>query len=417
MKRQSQTLFFILILVSCFLISEFSVYADSISVEQMLYQKLKDKDKLGTIYKDKFGSSMPSNMSSSVEKIVNPIHGITQYKTEEYPTQPILVVKNSVTNCDDKPITSHVTVDQTTEISSTWQVDTTLSIGSEVTVEGKVPFEAEVSESVSTEFSISKSNSQTKTKTLTWSEGTDVDVDPYTRVLTQFIVSGKESQNIPFWVDFNVSGPVEMKFFYDKGTMTFHADNGGHGDLLGKYYDDKNRKMNLKNCCMKNDEIRSMKFFNVVPGTVVKVYDSPDASTSDDYCEIKIKKLKSEIIVSTFEKDYSDDYISVDFHHHNGLDGKISYINIETVNHSKTTTITIDDYLSADDRKIHITGVWKGSGTINGDWYFSKDPNFTQGDCQNNEGSDGGTTHTIHNPNKVEPLPGKQIKHIEVKPK
>jgi hypothetical protein len=78
----------------------------------------------------------------------------------------------------------------------------------------------------------------------------------------------------------------------------------------------------------KNDVARSLKLVNAVTGVVIKVYDSPNASTSDDWCEIQVLKQVPNCVVGTFERTYTDPegvYRQV-FHRMNGLDGKVSHV-------------------------------------------------------------------------------------------
>ncbi len=82
-----------------------------------------------------------------------------------------------------------------------------------------------------------------------------------------------------------------------------------------------------------NDEIRSMRIYSFVrPHTDVIVYDHPEAETKDDWTKVSIGKPDfhgaPSRCIKSFEKSHSSDGISVKFHKHNGLDGKISHIKI-----------------------------------------------------------------------------------------
>ncbi|WP_079472198.1 hypothetical protein [Chitinophaga ginsengisegetis] len=79
---------------------------------------------------------------------------------------------------------------------------------------------------------------------------------------------------------------------------------------------------------VQNDEIRSLRLYGVRPGCVIKVYDSPDGSTNDDFCIINVKRDSPEYTVGTFERSYEDEYAVVTFIRNNGLDGKVSRIKI-----------------------------------------------------------------------------------------
>lgn len=80
-----------------------------------------------------------------------------------------------------------------------------------------------------------------------------------------------------------------------------------------------------------NDEARSCTIVDAPPGTVINVYDSPSASKDDDWTEIKVNQnVGSPVVVNTFESSttYGGGAVSVTFHKHNGLDGKVSYVEV-----------------------------------------------------------------------------------------
>jgi hypothetical protein len=80
-----------------------------------------------------------------------------------------------------------------------------------------------------------------------------------------------------------------------------------------------------------NDEARSCTIVDASAGTVIRVYDSPSGSESDDWAEIRVNEnVSSPVVVNTFEATatYGGGTVSVTFHKHNGLDGKVSFISI-----------------------------------------------------------------------------------------
>ena len=78
-----------------------------------------------------------------------------------------------------------------------------------------------------------------------------------------------------------------------------------------------------------NDEARSCTLLDVTAGTIITVFDSPSASTGDDWTEIVVKQNIVSYTISSFEKNIDDAYVTQTFHKHNGLDGKISNIQIK----------------------------------------------------------------------------------------
>lgn len=80
-----------------------------------------------------------------------------------------------------------------------------------------------------------------------------------------------------------------------------------------------------------NDEARSCTIVDAVAGTVINVYDSPSASQDDDWAEIRVNNnVSSPVVVNTFENSvsYGGGSVTVTYHKKNGLDGKVSYIEI-----------------------------------------------------------------------------------------
>ncbi|EDM68919.1 hypothetical protein PE36_19980 [Moritella sp. PE36] len=90
------------------------------------------------------------------------------------------------------------------------------------------------------------------------------------------------------------------------------------------------REFNFKNSgSCDNDETRSAKLVGVSAGTQFTVYDSPNGDTGDDYTQITVlQDILGTYDIDSYEDSYSDDYVRVNFHRHNGLDGKVSRIKI-----------------------------------------------------------------------------------------
>ena len=70
-------------------------------------------------------------------------------------------------------------------------------------------------------------------------------------------------------------------------------------------------------------------------GTTINLYDSPGASKDDDWTEIKIKGdvLGEEIRIGSFEQSQTIEIstggtVEITHHHVNGLDGKISRVEV-----------------------------------------------------------------------------------------
>jgi hypothetical protein len=114
--------------------------------------------------------------------------------------------------------------------------------------------------------------------------------------------------------------------------VTFWEGNDGSQDgwplstELGQNYDLKNSGSPVP-----NDEARSCTIVDAEAGTVINVYDSPSASRDDDWAQIKVNsKITSPVVVNTFEDSttYGSGAVTVTYTKDNGLDGKVSYIEI-----------------------------------------------------------------------------------------
>ncbi len=80
-----------------------------------------------------------------------------------------------------------------------------------------------------------------------------------------------------------------------------------------------------------NDETRSCTIVDAEAGTVINVYDSPSASPTDDWASIEVnQKITAPVVVDTFEDStsYGGGTVTVTYHKNNGLDGKVSFIQI-----------------------------------------------------------------------------------------
>jgi hypothetical protein len=110
----------------------------------------------------------------------------------------------------------------------------------------------------------------------------------------------------------------------------FYEGNGGSQDPICNVRSDKPQQINLKNYNCPNDEIRSVKLLKIPTGSILRVYDDPDAKMEDDWTEIITKREIESYLISSFEQSLDNEMVSMAFHRNNGLDGKISHIEIAT---------------------------------------------------------------------------------------
>lgn len=79
-----------------------------------------------------------------------------------------------------------------------------------------------------------------------------------------------------------------------------------------------------------NDDARSVNLMSAKKGTVITIYDDPDGSTGDDYTRIRIKQDLDKVWnVYTLQESGENEYIAVEHHHKDGLDGKVSAVRVE----------------------------------------------------------------------------------------
>lgn len=108
------------------------------------------------------------------------------------------------------------------------------------------------------------------------------------------------------------------------GIIAFYDGNGATGQMLQAVEDAPGQDFRPA----RDNTVRSLKMHNVRPGAEIRLYDSPDGSTSDDFSIINVKRVAPEYIVQSFERSYEDEYVRVTFIRNNGLDGQISRIRI-----------------------------------------------------------------------------------------
>lgn len=79
-----------------------------------------------------------------------------------------------------------------------------------------------------------------------------------------------------------------------------------------------------------NDEARSAVLFDARAGTVIRLYDSPRGLREDDWVELVVERDISEARVGTFERSAQWNGVRATYHRNNGLDGKVSLVEIDT---------------------------------------------------------------------------------------
>ncbi len=113
-------------------------------------------------------------------------------------------------------------------------------------------------------------------------------------------------------------------------TIDLYEGNGASQSLLQSLIYEKGKSINLTNTggVPPNDEIKSCALHDLPPGALLYFYDNAGGMRNDDWCEIEVKKTHQQYVVRTLERTYEDEYVRVTYHHHNGLDGKVSRIDM-----------------------------------------------------------------------------------------
>ena len=109
--------------------------------------------------------------------------------------------------------------------------------------------------------------------------------------------------------------------------VAFYEGNNARQNLLCSLETQQNRSVNFQSggdC--DNDEARSLILYNLPVGRVLRLYDSPNGSLTDDWVELTVKRTVARHVISSFENTYEDDDVKVVYHRNNGLDGKVSRV-------------------------------------------------------------------------------------------
>ena len=114
--------------------------------------------------------------------------------------------------------------------------------------------------------------------------------------------------------------------FLSTPKIIFYEDNNCTGsEVCTVELDPSVGHINFKNYApCSNDEARSAKLVNMKQGMKLRVFDHPEMNLNDDYTVMTIKSDFAEKNVDTFEADFNDSQLNVNYYPINGLDGKVS---------------------------------------------------------------------------------------------
>jgi hypothetical protein len=111
-----------------------------------------------------------------------------------------------------------------------------------------------------------------------------------------------------------------------------------------------------------NDEARSVRLLNVPAGAMLGVFDDGGCSKNDDYTRIQVLQNISDLTIGSFEGGTYPSSINFQHVHNNGLDGKVSCVQISLCGDS-VCTAGEDYYLCPADCSDTGTGGGGGGGT------------------------------------------------------
>lgn len=114
------------------------------------------------------------------------------------------------------------------------------------------------------------------------------------------------------------------------GKIRFMEGNNGTQNQKGECTDTAGTRIKFSETDgFTNDDARSVILFNVRAGATIRIYDNSDGKTSDDYMVIVVKKEVQEYTIGSFEENIDDDVVKATYYPNNGLDGKVSRVEVD----------------------------------------------------------------------------------------
>ncbi|WP_121626880.1 hypothetical protein [Poseidonibacter antarcticus] len=130
--------------------------------------------------------------------------------------------------------------------------------------------------------------------------------------------------------------------------ISFHEGNGLKENKVCEFAILDNSFINFKNddkygC--DNDEVRSVLLRHIPPNTRIRLFDDPNGSLKDDWLDIFTLKTIDILEIETLElqKDINNDKYIIQYHKKNGLDGKVSAVEITQKSNLEPLAVFYDD--------------------------------------------------------------------------
>jgi hypothetical protein len=282
------------------------------------------------------------------------------------PEVPSVLMQGRVTNCNNREITGRADVSESVENSETFSKSETMGGTTTIEVGYQSPIGLSGSASQSFEISGTKTEEKTQTKTRTWNVGNDVPVGSMQSVVWQFVVATKELNNIPWSTTAMVSGPVELN--YDKPAGSVKVCLHEHAGYQGK-----------KKCFTTSQALNIAKFKD-------QKWDGDKKNINDEVTAVEIiGNAKVTLFEHTDYKGWNIELTSSSSNVGKDRNDRFSAMKIEPLPSSKTVNGNLDTLLTEAQRRILLSGTYKGVNGVMGDFRAAAPQTLTAADCNTTE--------------------------------
>jgi hypothetical protein len=115
-----------------------------------------------------------------------------------------------------------------------------------------------------------------------------------------------------------------------QGSLTFLEDPNCADDSDGWLTDRSRNAVRFPDFdSFDNDDAESLRMTNVRAGAIIRVFDSPDGATSDDWTQIFVKSTGTGCLGS-FESNFENSFVKVQYQRANGLNDHVSRVEVRS---------------------------------------------------------------------------------------
>jgi len=278
------------------------------------------------------------------------------------PEKPLVLLQQRIANCNDREVLGRSTVNKSTENSESFSKSSTLGGETSVSVSYESPIGLGGSASQSFNYSNTTTEEKTYTETVGWDQGIDVPVGPRQALTVQFVVAEQKLDNIPWSTNAIVGGPAEMTYTKAPGTVTVCAHE--HTSYGGK-----------KKCWTTSSRKAIRRFKD-------EKWDSGKGNLNDEVTAISITgDAKVTVYEHTDYKGWSQEYTSSVHNVGKSRNDRISAMVIEPQGGTRTVTQNLEKYLNDAQRRIALSGRYKGVNGVQGDFRAGAPVALLDSDC------------------------------------